>query len=665
MDKNFRDSSCLVPEGTIRLILEADAQVLAKPEDRARFVNDNKTEYFIAVNTWMLIVREYSPYAWKYLLNRIVNDGLAATIRWTDQFAQELVAGGGLPQSGAEYTLLTTIYLDVIRSCERMTNFKTEDSLSLTPHQIFLTILRYLKRMSPNSATILEEVAIDSFYANQKRLKGCDRGILPYNSRLVLELVRDEVDKLDIQSRISAFSQMDIHDLKFTPGAAYDSKADLGSKLKAMYTVCPEYFRNTEHFVSAFFPIYMGRTLDHVRLQAVPKNIKTARTIAMENTYRQAVAKRMFDIWQNTLPTAIQLHDQTVNQRLAHDGSITADLATIDLKSASDSVRYSLVRSIYPNEFCEYLDLVRPRIVDCDGRQPTYLISWATMGNSLTFILESEIFYLICEAAVAFHERHFGPVKNRTISVYGDDLIVPSEACQTVIAFLSALGFIVNTDKTFDTGYYRESCGKEYMKGEDWSSLYFPRFPISNNLLNANRDSRADVWSTDFSRLVELQHRLFSISHDASYFLAQFLLDKKPRLSVSRPGRNPHAVWGLDVKWSAIRLYPLHCLVSHRFFDVYRFRTIRAICKIEIPVKETDPAVLDARKRYYNCIPVAVYADTFDPLMEKYLYIQFLKNGPRYQDDLDRLLGVSTPNLRKDLLHPHFVWRDVEDTDIQ
>jgi len=55
------------------------------------------------------------------------------------------------------------------------------------------------------------------------------------------------------------------------------------------------------------------------------------------------------------------------------------------------------------------------------------------------------------------------------VRVYGDDIIVPVNYVQSVIQELETFGFRVNTRKSFWTGKFRESCGKEYYDGHDVS----------------------------------------------------------------------------------------------------------------------------------------------------------------------------------------------------
>jgi len=51
--------------------------------------------------------------------------------------------------------------------------------------------------------------------------------------------------------------------------------------------------------------------------------------------------------------------------------------------------------------------------------------------------------------------------------VYGDDIIVPAQHAESVSETLEAFGFKVNSRKSFWTGLFRESCGKDYYKGID------------------------------------------------------------------------------------------------------------------------------------------------------------------------------------------------------
>jgi hypothetical protein len=55
------------------------------------------------------------------------------------------------------------------------------------------------------------------------------------------------------------------------------------------------------------------------------------------------------------------------------------------------------------------------------------------------------------------------------VRVYGDDMIVPADMVEAVVSKLHTFGYKVNTEKSFWTGRFRESCGKEYFDGHDVS----------------------------------------------------------------------------------------------------------------------------------------------------------------------------------------------------
>jgi hypothetical protein len=101
------------------------------------------------------------------------------------------------------------------------------------------------------------------------------------------------------------------------------------------------------------------------------------------------------------------------------------------------------------------------------------------MGSALCFPTECIIFSAIIEYA----SREYC-TRTRTSpklwSVYGDDLIVPREIYSRVIEILARCGFRVNETKSYNSGPYRESCGKDYYAGHDVSALYY-RTPFYNH----------------------------------------------------------------------------------------------------------------------------------------------------------------------------------------
>jgi hypothetical protein len=164
----------------------------------------------------------------------------------------------------------------------------------------------------------------------------------------------------------------------------------------------------------------------------------------------------------------INLNDQSINRAHARTGSIDGSLATLDLSSASDRISLEVVATLLPKVWFEYLNSIRSQNMVIDGE--TFRTEmFSSMGNGFTFELESLIFYSLCRATLYF-EGIPG-----ILSVYGDDIIIPSQGFDAVTFVLNRFGFVVNVDKSFHTGDFRESCGGHYLNGEDVTPFYLKR----------------------------------------------------------------------------------------------------------------------------------------------------------------------------------------------
>lgn len=205
------------------------------------------------------------------------------------------------------------------------------------------------------------------------------------------------------------------------------------------------------------------------RILTVPKSNKTNRTIAAEPTMNMFFQLGVgTHIRRRLRRFGIDLNDQTINQRLAYEGSLDGSLATIDLENASNSLSYEAVKLLLPHDWFEVLDALRSPYGLLMGRKHAYRM-FSSMGNGYTFELESLIFYAICKVAARV---------NSTISVYGDDIIVEAADCENVIKWLEFFGFSTNRSKTFTVGHFRESCGKHYYFGADVTPFFVRRLPV-------------------------------------------------------------------------------------------------------------------------------------------------------------------------------------------
>lgn len=211
------------------------------------------------------------------------------------------------------------------------------------------------------------------------------------------------------------------------------------------------------------------------RITFVPKTAKTDRTIAVEphvNVFFQNGLGRMI---RRRLKTRAQidLDDQTLNQRLARQGSIDDGLATLDLEGASDTICRELVRDLLPEDWFSWLDSARSHWGTLDGEVIHYQ-KFSSMGNGATFDLESLIFWALSSAVVELTGYN-----SFWVNVFGDDIVVPSGAADEVIRILELVGFLVNRQKSFTQGPFRESCGLDYYLGFNVRSVYLKEVPVT------------------------------------------------------------------------------------------------------------------------------------------------------------------------------------------
>nr|UJQ85247.1 MAG: hypothetical protein 3 [Leviviridae sp.] len=220
-----------------------------------------------------------------------------------------------------------------------------------------------------------------------------------------------------------------------------------------------------------------------VRVVTVPKTIKTPRIIAIEPTAmqyaQQAIWREIRDAVNKDgfLARMIGFDDQDPNRILARRGSHSGDLATLDLSEASDRVSNQHVRAMLSDwpHLNRAVQACRSRKADVPGHGVIRLAKFASMGSALCFPMEAMVFLTLIFLGI---ERElsaplsYETVVNRfhkQVRVFGDDLIVPRDYVLSVIDELHTFGYVVNIGKSFWTGRFRESCGREYYDGQDVS----------------------------------------------------------------------------------------------------------------------------------------------------------------------------------------------------
>lgn len=205
------------------------------------------------------------------------------------------------------------------------------------------------------------------------------------------------------------------------------------------------------------------RFVEGSRVTTVPKSAKTDRTIAIEPCLNLELQLGIGAFIRKRLlaRTGIDLNDQSHNQRgaaLAFDWGF----ATLDLSAASDSISREIVFDLFPIDFCFVIDAVRSRAFSIDGGPFTPYAKFSSMGNGFTFELESLLFWAISSSVQ----------EDGWSLVYGDDIIVLSECYPLLVEVLEAVGFKVNTEKSYASGNFYESCGEHFFKGVNVTPIY-------------------------------------------------------------------------------------------------------------------------------------------------------------------------------------------------
>jgi hypothetical protein len=208
--------------------------------------------------------------------------------------------------------------------------------------------------------------------------------------------------------------------------------------------------------------------IDVGTLSFVEKNAKTHRPIVVEPLLNGFWQLGVGDYIKERLCIHANqnLRDQQRNRDLARRGSLDGSLATIDLSSASDTIAFSVVFDLLPEPWVDLLSTLRTGVIYYDGIK-LELEKFSSMGNGFTFELESLLFWAPASACT---ELRCGDQND--VSVYGDDIIVPTDVVDLLHICLHYCGFTVNTDKSYSDGPFRESCGADWLNGDDVRPIF-------------------------------------------------------------------------------------------------------------------------------------------------------------------------------------------------
>lgn len=234
------------------------------------------------------------------------------------------------------------------------------------------------------------------------------------------------------------------------------------------------------------------------KLSFVPKTTRIARTICTEPLLNMLFQKGISRILRSRLRSlGIDLSLQPErNAHLAWVGSVTGGFSTIDLKSASDTISYTLMSDLIDPDNFYWFNLARSSSTVLPDGEIVQLAMLASMGNDFTFPLQTMLFAAIVHAVYRQHGLTpvaTGPLISRyghdrhpgNFGVFGDDIIVDTRVYEPTCRALALFGFQVNVDKSFSTGDFRESCGHDYYRGYNVRGVYLKKLTHEQDFLSA------------------------------------------------------------------------------------------------------------------------------------------------------------------------------------
>jgi len=198
--------------------------------------------------------------------------------------------------------------------------------------------------------------------------------------------------------------------------------------------------------------------------------------------------------------TGINLNSQERNRHLAKLAKVFG-LATIDLKNASGSIALLLVKALFPVDWYCLIEACRSSHGCATGEEPIEYEMVSSMGNGFTFELESLIFYALAKATCESEGVSDFECK-RSLTVFGDDIILPQRCAATFMQNLTLFGFTANYEKSFTEGFFYESCGSDYYDGTDVRPFFLKRtvstmkdfyFLLNSLLYKAIQQERSDL----------------------------------------------------------------------------------------------------------------------------------------------------------------------------
>lgn len=322
--------------------------------------------------------------------------------------------------------------------------------------------------------------------------------------------------------------------------------------------------------------------LSITKVVLVPKDSRGPRLISEEplvmQFLQQGLARKMMAFIEShrRISGSIRFLDQSINQDLACEGSVTGLYSTIDLKDASDRITRSLVKYLFPENLANHLLALSSTHTTLPNGDQYELFKFAPMGSALCFPVLSFVCWALIE-----------PIRSKKcpklkVAVFGDDLIVPTSIYSEVRLALEDAGLKINESKSFSKArglLFRESCGTDWLSGH----LVTPIRIKKNPPVNASSPSELLAWRDYESafrkagylnaanavevHLTSICGPLARFAYDMGFFHLYGKRDLS-RLRFSKKGHRTY-VWNVLKFYNRTRKSPISCSASRAYVAIF------------------------------------------------------------------------------------------------
>jgi len=354
---------------------------------------------------------------------------------------------------------------------------------------VLYTISHAFKKLRGNPDTVLRQRQYDEFVKTDTEIGEID--ILAPDIRDLLE---------NIRSQWSVFA----HDITLDsnckprpgPGAVVDKiPRSMRYAPHVLYKQLNDVFPYEDWFYSHPWDVN-EKSRDFLALKRkewpfsqylqVPKTYAKWRGICKETNeaqYLQQGLRRLLNHHiRRKLANYLPLEDQSIHADYALQGSLDRNSATIDESEASDRILRSLVKYVSQDntELCAALEAVSTRYIKpphwATQKELLRTNKFAPMGSAVCFPVMSLLHLFAIRAIIKLRGHHTSAKEQdssiNSVSVYGDDIVLPSAHVRAVYEWLPRFGMKINQGKSFCQSFFRESCGCHAYHGRNITPVY-------------------------------------------------------------------------------------------------------------------------------------------------------------------------------------------------